>query len=172
MLEQRPSEAWGKAVTGALNGLGAPPSENSAPSSLRRTPFAAMTPRSAPGRNAGMATKTYEGSCHCGKVKYKVKLDLDNPIIVCNCSMCQRAGTMLAFGSRADFELLSGEEDLKSYKFNKNIIDHVFCTTCGIKPFAYGVGRDGAPTSAVNVRCLEGVELNELETHAFDGRSS
>ena len=109
-----------------------------------------------------MAIETYQGSCHCGKVKYTAKLDLDEPVIVCNCSMCGRAGTMLAFVPRPDFELLSGAEDLKSYKFNHQVIDHVFCTTCGIKPFAYGVRRDGTPTCAINVRCLEGVDVSPV----------
>jgi hypothetical protein len=119
-----------------------------------------------------MTTQQYQGSCHCGKVKYKAKLDLDEPVIVCNCSMCGRSGTMLAFVPRADFELEQGTEDLKSYKFNHNVIDHVFCTTCGIKPFAYGIGRDGAPMSAINVRCLEGIEPSTLKTHAYDGKNT
>lgn len=119
-----------------------------------------------------MATQEYQGSCHCGKVKFSTKLDLDQPVITCNCSMCGRAGTMLAFVPRSEFELISGTDELKSYKFNHEVIDHVFCTTCGIKPFAYGETKEGAATAAINVRCLEGVEPSELKTHAYDGRSS
>jgi hypothetical protein len=118
-----------------------------------------------------MTTQEYQGSCHCGKVKYMAELDLSAPVIVCNCSMCRRAGTMLAFIPRAAFHLRSGGEALRSYKFNREVIDHVFCTTCGIKPFAYGVGPDGSEMSAINVRCLDGVDVDQLKTHAYDGKN-
>jgi hypothetical protein len=115
--------------------------------------------------------QTQRGSCHCGKVRYEVELDLSQPVIRCNCSMCQRAGTMLAFTSSEGFKLLSGDDALTSYHFNKNVIDHLFCSTCGIKSFARGVGQDGKPMVAVNVRCLEGVDVATLKTHDYDGRA-
>ena len=119
-----------------------------------------------------MAEKQHQGSCHCGAVKYTAMLDLEKPVLVCNCSMCGRSGTMLAFVPRAAFTLLQGENNLTSYKFNKSIIDHVFCRTCGIKPFAYGTGSDGKPMTAINARCLEGVDVSTLKTHAYDGRNA
>jgi hypothetical protein len=130
-----------------------------------------MTPAGTNGTWVRMTTQKYEGSCHCGKVKYTAELDLSQPVVVCNCSMCGRSGTMLAFIPRSAFELKSGREDLKSYKFNREVIDHVFCTTCGIKPFAYGTSPDGTETSAINVRCLEGVDTSSLTTYAYDGKN-
>ena len=41
--------------------------------------------------------KTHTGGCHCGKVRFEVTLDLSEPAITCNCSMCGRSGTMLRF---------------------------------------------------------------------------
>ena len=38
----------------------------------------------------------YEGSCHCGRVAYEVEADLARTI-TCNCSYCQRRGSVLAF---------------------------------------------------------------------------
>lgn len=118
-----------------------------------------------------MSEKQHQGSCHCGAVKYTVELDLDKPVIVCNCSMCGRSGTMLAFVPRSSFNLVQGEGNLASYKFNKNVIEHVFCKTCGIKPFAYGIGQDGKPMTAINCRCLEGVDVSTLQLHAYDGKN-
>jgi len=117
-----------------------------------------------------MTEQKYKGSCHCGKVRYSVALDLSQPVITCNCSMCGRSGTMLAFVPRSTFQLESGEQDLTSYKFNKNVIDHLFCSTCGIKPFAYGIDKEGKPTAAVNVRCLDDVDLSTLTSFAYDGK--
>lgn len=114
---------------------------------------------------------TYPGGCHCGKVRYEATLDLGLPVMTCNCSMCGRAGTMLSFVPASAFALKSGEDDLTDYQFGKKHIHHLFCRTCGIKSFARGVGPNGAEMVAVNVRCLDGVELDKLKVNPFDGKS-
>jgi hypothetical protein len=115
--------------------------------------------------------KTYAGGCHCGRVRYEVTLDLAEPAITCNCSMCGRSGTLLRFVPASAFKLLSGADVLTDYRFNTHVINHHFCSVCGIKSFASGKGRDGADTRAVNVRCLDDVELGQIETRQFDGKS-
>ncbi len=113
--------------------------------------------------------KTYDGSCHCGKVTYKVTVGLEGAMS-CNCSICGRTGSVLAFAPAETFELLSGKDDLKDYQFNKNVIHHLFCTTCGVRSFARGVGPGGKEMVAVNVRCLEGVDLDTLDVKKVDGK--
>lgn len=117
-----------------------------------------------------MATTEYRGGCHCGAVRYHVELDLEQPAITCNCSMCGRTGTMLAFVPPATFQLEQGEANLTDYQFGKQAIHHLFCKTCGVKPFARGDGPQGSMV-AVNVRCLDGVDLAQVPTHAYDGKS-
>lgn len=112
----------------------------------------------------------HSGGCHCGKVRYEVELDLASPVIACNCSMCGRAGTYLSFVPADKFKLLSGEGELTDYLFGKQHIHHLFCRQCGIKAFARGAGKSG-PTVAVNVRCLDEVELNDLTVQHYDGKS-
>src|SRR5258706_8458778 len=111
------------------------------------------------------------GGCHCGKVRYEVALDLTAPVLSCNCSMCGRAGTLLAFVPESRFTLLSGGEDLVDYKFNKMHISHLFCRACGIKSFARGKAKDGSGTVAVNTRCIDGVDLDALTVQKFDGKN-
>lgn len=115
--------------------------------------------------------KKYSGGCHCGRVRYEVTLDLEKPVVSCNCSICGRAGTLLAFVPATQFSLQSGEDALTDYKFNKMHISHLFCRVCGIKSFARGTAKDGTPTVAVNVRCLDGVNLDSLKITAFDGKN-
>lgn len=112
----------------------------------------------------------YTGSCHCGAVKYDVEMELGK-VISCNCSMCGRSGTLLAFASPDQFVLRAGEDQLGSYKFNHHMIDHLFCTTCGIKSFARGTKGDGTPMIAINARCLEGVDISKLDVQQVDGKS-
>ncbi|HET7500460.1 MAG TPA: GFA family protein [Kofleriaceae bacterium] len=114
---------------------------------------------------------TYTGSCHCGAVRYTVELDLSQPVMSCNCSMCGRAGTLLAFAPIGKFKLEQGSESLTDYQFHKHVIHHMFCKVCGIKSFARGTGRDGSEMAAINVRCLEGVDPTKLTIQQVDGRS-
>ena len=112
----------------------------------------------------------YQGSCHCGRVAYEVEADLGQTI-ACNCSYCQRRGSILAFSPASAFTLTRGEDALTEYRFHTQKIQHLFCETCGIESFARANGPDGTPMVAVNVRCLDGVEPTELSPTPYDGRS-
>ena len=114
--------------------------------------------------------KTYTGGCHCGKVRYEATTDLGK-IIACNCSICSKKGHILTFVPAEQFRLLSGEGELTDYQFNKKNIHHLFCPVCGISSFGRGTGRDGKSMASINVRCLEGVEIDKLKVTPFDGRS-
>ena len=113
--------------------------------------------------------QTYSGSCQCGKVRYEVSLDLGE-VLSCNCSRCGRLGSLLAFTPVENFKLLSGEGAMTEYKFNKHVIHHLFCSTCGIQSFARGKQK-GVDMVAANARCLEGVEPEKLKVRHVDGRS-
>jgi len=114
--------------------------------------------------------QTYTGGCQCGKVRYKVSADIGEALS-CNCSRCAKLGWLLAFVPTADFKLLSGEDGTTEFQFNKHVLHHLFCSTCGIESFARGIGPGGAETVALNVRCLDGIDLDLLTVKKFDGRS-
>jgi len=118
-----------------------------------------------------MAESLHHGGCHCGAVRYHVELDLDRPAITCNCSICRRTGTLLSFVPADKFTLEKGEEHLTDYLFHHQVIHHLFCKTCGVRSFARGVGPDGTPMVAVNVRCLDNIEIDQIPTQRFDGAS-
>jgi hypothetical protein len=112
----------------------------------------------------------YLGSCHCGQVAFEVEGGI-GPVMSCNCSMCQRKGTLMWFVPRAQLQLLTPEADASTYSFNKHVIQHRFCPTCGIHPFGEGTGPGGQAMAAVNVRCLEGIDLDALNVQHYDGRA-
>jgi hypothetical protein len=115
--------------------------------------------------------QTHTGGCQCGKVRYEVQMEIAE-VIACNCSRCGRLGSLLAFAPATQFKLLSGEGDLTEFKFNRHMIDHQFCSTCGIQSFAIGTHpKTGARMAAINVRCLDGVEVDALRVKKVDGRS-
>ena len=112
---------------------------------------------------------THSGSCHCGQVAFEVEGEIDS-VLSCNCSMCQRKGSLLWFVPRDRLRVTRGEDALATYTFNRHVIQHRFCPTCGIHPFGEGTAPDGRATAAINARCLEGVELDTLDVHHYDGR--
>ncbi len=113
---------------------------------------------------------TYTGACHCKKVTFEVEMEMKG-IISCNCSYCSIKGLLLGFVPRSDFKVLTGEENLTTYKFNKHVIDHTFCNYCGTQAFSFGTGPDGSAVVAINIRALHGVDLNTLEITPYDGKS-
>ena len=116
-------------------------------------------------------TRSYTGGCHCGRVRFAVETAL-TPVISCNCSLCSKRGSLLTFVAPAQFQHTQGSDtDLTEYLFNKHVIHHKFCPVCGILPYARGTTPDGREMVAVNVRCLDGVDLDGLEITRFDGRS-
>lgn len=111
--------------------------------------------------------KKYHGSCHCGKITFTVEGDFTEGM-VCNCSHCKRKGYLLAFVPKSQFQLISGADNLTTYKFNKKAIAHQFCKTCGVAPFG-----QSADTIAINLNCIEDNDLdtNSLTIKKVDGRS-
>ena len=94
-----------------------------------------------------------------------------NQVISCNCSFCAKKGALLAFVPASQFTLLSGEEGLQDYQFNRKIIHHVFCRHCGVQSFGRGTGPDGVPTVAINARCLDNVDADTLTVMKYDGKN-
>ena len=113
----------------------------------------------------------YKGGCHCGKISFEVEGDIQN-VVECNCSICTKRGHLLWFVPREQLRLKTPENNLSTYLFNTRKIQHRFCADCGCGPFGEGTNpKTGAATAAVNVRCLEGIDLANLQKIPFDGRS-
>lgn len=120
-----------------------------------------------------MAEQKHTGSCHCGAVTYEATVDLEKPVMACNCSMCSRKGTLLTFVPTSHFDLKSGEGNLTDYTFNHNVIHHAFCKTCGVTSFARGKNpKTGDAMVAINARCLDDVDVTKLDVKHFDGKSA
>lgn len=112
--------------------------------------------------------RIYQGSCHCGRVTFELKAKL-GVVVDCNCSICRRRGALWHGASDASLRMTGGEEHLQLYQFGTMTAKHYFCRHCGIHPF---VRPRLDPTRwAVNVRCIDGVDLSSLEVRPFDGEN-
>lgn len=109
------------------------------------------------------------GSCHCGAVRFTAQGEIEQAI-ECNCSHCSRKGFLLWFVPRESFAVTAGADKLTTYTFNKHVIQHQFCSVCGCQPFGLGSMPDGTRMAAINVRCLDGVELADIKRVPVNGR--
>ena len=114
--------------------------------------------------------ETYNGSCHCGRVRFEVDLDLDH-VRVCDCSICRRRGALIHRVQEEALRLLTPLDQLTLYQWHTFTAEDYFCPTCGILPFRRPRTRtskeahEGAPPFtgwAVNVRCLDGVDIDAV----------
>ena len=112
----------------------------------------------------------YKGSCHCGQIAFEAEGELEQ-VIACNCSICSKRGSLHWFVPREKFRLLTPEEDMSTYTFNKHIIKHHNCPKCGCSPYSEGIAPSGNYTMAINARCLDDVDLSPVKVTQFDGRS-
>jgi hypothetical protein len=115
-------------------------------------------------------TKTHTGGCHCGEVRFEVTLDL-GAVVACNCSICQKRGALWCFVAPEHFALRAGSDDLRDYQFGKKTIHHLFCAQCGVGAFSRGKAPSGQEMVAVNVRCLDDIDVAALSPKPFDGRN-
>jgi hypothetical protein len=91
--------------------------------------------------------------------------------MACNCSICSRKGSLMWFVPRERLNLLTPDDNASTYTFNKHVIRHRFCATCGVHPYGEAPDPKGNAMAAINIRCLEGVELEKIPVTHHDGRA-
>jgi hypothetical protein len=107
------------------------------------------------------------GGCHCGRVRFEVRGRAAR-VLVCNCSICTKRGTLHWIVPLDQFRITAGESALADYRFGTGVARHYFCPTCGCAPFY--VPRSDPDKMDVNARCLDDVDLATLEYERFDGK--
>jgi hypothetical protein len=116
-----------------------------------------------------MSQQTMLGACHCGGVRFRVKLaeGLENPRR-CNCSLCRMRGAVVVTALLDDLEITAGRELLRLYQFNTMKAEHYFCSVCGI--YTHHRRRSNPGHVSVNVACLEGVSpFDFADVPVYDG---
>ena len=109
----------------------------------------------------------YQGSCHCGEVRFQVEAPEVIEADKCNCSICAKSGYLHLIVPNSKFKLLSGEKQLLTYTFNTNVAQHYFCKHCGIKP--YYVPRSNPDGVDININCIDTL-IPKLKISDFDGQ--
>lgn len=119
-----------------------------------------------------------QGSCHCGTVRFTVKLtNALHTVRRCNCSFCRMRGAVVVSAQLEDIHITAGAEALTLYEFNTHTAKHYFCSKCGI--YTHHQRRSNPQQYGVNVACLglspfdfEEVPVLDGVAHPADGQSS
>ena len=114
-----------------------------------------------------MRKVTHTGGCHCGAVRFEVKAPADLVVLSCTCSMCSTTGFLHLIAADEDFVITAGEDNLTEYRFNTGTARHLFCKTCGVKPFY--VPRSHPDGWSVNANCLDKSTIKNMSISEFDG---
>jgi len=112
----------------------------------------------------------FKGSCHCGNVAFEAEGEIEG-LLACNCSICQRRGSLLWFIPRESLKILTPDDNAAAYTFNKHVIKHRFCPKCGIHTWGEGTDPRGNEIAAINARTLEITDLDRYPVQHYDGRT-
>lgn len=110
--------------------------------------------------------KTFQGSCHCGAVRFEVETDFPE-LTLCDCSICRKKNALMVKVHESRFRLLAGADSLTEYQFHTHTAHHYFCKVCGIYPFHRK--RTAPDHYGVNVWCLEGFDPAGIPVRQTNG---
>jgi hypothetical protein len=116
-------------------------------------------------------TQHYEGSCHCGAVRFSYDGEEITSGLRCTCSICSRKGAMMS-PEAIPVDALKVEaepDDLGLYQFDTKIAKHYFCRRCGIYTHNEMARKPGY--CRVNLGCIEGLDTGDFEVAVFDGKN-
>ncbi len=113
---------------------------------------------------------TLAGQCHCGAVRFEVTLPQGLASARrCNCSYCEKRGAVAVTAMHDGLAIISGEDQLATYRFNTGVAEHHFCTNCGI--YTHHRRRSNPDELGVNVACLDDLSPFDFpEVQVYEGR--
>lgn len=113
----------------------------------------------------------YQGSCHCGAVKFSFAAEPIESGLRCTCSMCVRKGAVMInqFIPEDKLKINAQDDALSMYQFGKKTARHLFCKHCGIYPFHETARKPGH--YRINLGCVESIDPLSLPVEVFDGKN-
>jgi hypothetical protein len=119
-----------------------------------------------------------EGACHCGTVRFRVRLTNGlHTARRCTCSYCRMRGAVMVTADLDGIEMIQVKESLGLYEFGTRTAKHFFCSKCGI--YTHHQRRSNPRQIGLNVACLkdvgpfdfEAVPVNDGVRHPTDSSS-
>ena len=107
--------------------------------------------------------KTYQGSCHCGAVRFEADIDLAQGTNKCNCTICTKTRNWNVIIKPDAFRLLSGEDALDRLPVRQQGGSPPVLQHCGVRSFERGyIEGDRRRLRVVKLAALDDVNPQEL----------
>lgn len=119
------------------------------------------------------------GSCHCGKITFRIESDLPKELTRCTCSFCSKRGALLAYYQPDQFHLTSNPASTDAiYRWNTKLVAHHFCNECGCATFsdspAFELNGNWDGTTrriGVNARLFDDFDAAQAPVVVIDGKN-
>lgn len=111
-----------------------------------------------------------ESSCHCGQIQLRIEAESPETLTSCNCTICRRYGSLMAYFSSTQVEVLAADGATDRYVHGDKQIAFVRCSNCGC--FTHWEGIDPNSTSdrmGVNSRLFTNLDISSIRVRRFDG---
>lgn len=116
-------------------------------------------------------TTHYQGSCHCGAIKFSYDGDEITSGLRCSCSICSRKGAMMSPQAipKKDLHIEADDNDVGLYQFDNKVARHYFCKTCGI--YTHNEMLRMPEHMRVNIGCIDDLDSSDFDVQVFDGKN-
>ena len=113
----------------------------------------------------------YTATCHCGAVSVEIPRR-PRRLTSCNCSICQRYATLMAYFNFRDVKVHAKPGATASYVWGDKSIKFVRCATCGCVMFWQPLTIRADSRMGVNARNLAPSVIATTRIRRFDGAST
>lgn len=124
-----------------------------------------------------MPSRTFEGSCHCGALRFFYETSVDPrawPVRACQCSFCRTHGARWTSDRHGSVGFAFAKNALLKYAFGLRTVDFLLCRECGVNIAAEVSTSRCKSAAAINVNALTAalsLGLSEAEIVSFDSES-
>lgn len=120
---------------------------------------------------------TIKGSCHCGKITFRVDTEIPGQLTRCTCSFCAKRGALMAYSAPNQFHATALAADDAVYRWKTRLVAHHFCADCGCATFsdspafeADGKWDGGTRRIGVNARLFDDFDAALAAITIIDGK--
>lgn len=122
-----------------------------------------------------MPGRTFEGSCHCGALRFRYETDVEPrawSVRACQCSFCRAHAARCTSDRHGSVGFAFAKNAVLRYAFGLRTVEFLLCGKCGVYIAAEMSTSDGN-FAAVNINALTvtPLELPEAEIVSFDSES-
>jgi hypothetical protein len=108
---------------------------------------------------------SYQGSCHCGAVSFRIDAAIEG-LTTCDCSFCSRKNALMTKVHESELTIIGGEM-LSVYEWNTHRAKYFFCSHCGA--YTFHRKRVAPNHFGINVFCLEDFDHGSVPVRATEG---